>query len=145
MWAPGERASIVKRDDNLQPEGKFTKRPDGLWAPGERANVIRRDDNLHPKGDFTKRPDGKWALGERAEERAPGERADIVKRDDNLQFKETLPKTRCKRANVIEHDDNLRPEGDFTKDLTQKRSDSKLRENFIKEKVKHGKLVRGQK
>ena len=71
----GERASIVKRDDNLHPEGDFQKRPDQKWAPGERANVIRRDDNLQPEGEFQKRPDEKWA---------PGERANVVRRDDNL-------------------------------------------------------------
>jgi hypothetical protein len=30
----GERANIVKRGDNLQPEGDFQKRPDQTWAPG---------------------------------------------------------------------------------------------------------------
>ena len=71
----GERANIVKRGDNLQPEGDFSKRPDATWAPGERANVIKRDDNLQPEGEFHKRPDQTWA---------PGERANIVKRGDNL-------------------------------------------------------------
>merc|ERR1711892_424380 len=74
-WAPGERANVIKRDDNLHPEGEFTKRPDGTWAPGERANIVRRDDNLQPEGDFAKRPDAKWA---------PGERANVIRRDDNL-------------------------------------------------------------
>ena len=30
----GQRADIVKRGDNLQPEGEFQKRPDKTWAPG---------------------------------------------------------------------------------------------------------------
>ncbi len=38
----GERANIVKRGDNLQPEGDFQKRPDQTWAPGERANIVKR-------------------------------------------------------------------------------------------------------
>ena len=59
----GERSRIVKRDDNLHPEGEFHKRPDQVWAPGDRANVIRRDDNLQPEGDFSKRPDATWAPG----------------------------------------------------------------------------------
>ena len=59
----GERSRIVKRNDNLHPEGEFHKRPDQVWAPGERANVIRRDDNLQPEGDFSKRPDATWAPG----------------------------------------------------------------------------------
>ena len=61
----GERASVIKRDDNLHPEGEFQKRPDKTWAPGERANVIKRDDNLHPEGEFHKRPDQKWAPGKK--------------------------------------------------------------------------------
>ena len=59
----GERSRIVKRDDNLHPEGEFHKRPDQVWAPGDRAHVIRRDDNLQPEGDFSKRPDATWAPG----------------------------------------------------------------------------------
>ena len=53
----------MKRGDNLQPEGDFSKRPDATWAPGERANVIKRDDNLQPEGEFHKRPDQTWAPG----------------------------------------------------------------------------------
>ena len=59
----GERANIVKRGDNLQPEGEFQRRPDQTWAPGERANIVKRGDNLQPEGEFQKRPDEKWAPG----------------------------------------------------------------------------------
>ena len=59
----GERSTIVKRDDNLHPEGEFHKRPEGIWAPGERANVVKRDDQLHPEGEFSKRPQAAWAPG----------------------------------------------------------------------------------
>ena len=53
-WAPGDRASVIKRDDNLQPEGEFSKRLDTSWAPGERANVVRRVDNLQLEGKFSR-------------------------------------------------------------------------------------------
>ena len=53
----------MRRGDNLQPEGDFSKRPDATWAPGERANIIKRDDNLQPEGEFHKRPDQSWAPG----------------------------------------------------------------------------------
>ena len=46
-------------------EGSFEKRPEGKWAPGERASIVKRDDNLQPEGEFSKRPDGKWAPGRR--------------------------------------------------------------------------------
>ena len=36
----GERASVVKRADNLKPEGDFIKRDDGTWVPGERAEIV---------------------------------------------------------------------------------------------------------
>ena len=81
-FQPGDRAKIVKLNDQLHPEGKFSKRPDTIyniqytiWAPGERSRVVKRDDNLHPEGDFHKRPDATWA---------PGERANVVKRVDQL-------------------------------------------------------------
>ena len=61
---PGEKADIVRRDDNLQPEGDFSKRPQTKWQPGERSNIVRRDDNLHPEGDFHKRTDLKWKPGD---------------------------------------------------------------------------------
>ena len=54
---------MIKRDDNLHPEGEFHKRPEGIWAPGERANVVKRDDQLHPEGEFSKRPQAAWAPG----------------------------------------------------------------------------------
>ena len=59
----GQRADIVKRGDNLQPEGEFQKRPDQEWSPGERANIVKRGDNLQPEGEFSKRPDKSWAPG----------------------------------------------------------------------------------
>ena len=63
VYISGQRADIVKRGDNLQPEGEFQKRPDQEWAPGERANIVKRGDNLQPEGEFQKRPDQSWAPG----------------------------------------------------------------------------------
>jgi len=59
---PGDRANVVKPDDNLRPEGEFLRRSPEKWAPGEKASVVKRDDNLRPEGDFEKRPDGTWAF-----------------------------------------------------------------------------------
>ena len=53
----------MKQDDNLHPEGEFHKRPDQVWAPGDRANVIRRDDNLHLEGHLSKQADLTFASG----------------------------------------------------------------------------------
>ena len=59
----GDRASVVRRDDNLHMEGRFESRQEQTWHAGERASVVRRDDNLHPEGEFQKRPDQTWAPG----------------------------------------------------------------------------------
>ena len=59
----GQRSQVIKRDDNLHPEGEFHKRPDTIWSQGERADVIRRNDNLQPEGDFSKRVNGEWLPG----------------------------------------------------------------------------------
>jgi hypothetical protein len=55
VWQPGERAPVVKRQDNLQPEGAFETRVAEDWLPGERAPVVKRPDNLRPEGAFTDR------------------------------------------------------------------------------------------
>ena len=47
---------MIKHEDNLRPEGDFSKRPEDNWAPGERAPVVKRPDNLRPEGDFSQRP-----------------------------------------------------------------------------------------
>ena len=49
-WRQGEKFGIIKRDDNLHPEGDFDKRPQQKWQPGDRVQVVRRDDNLHMEG-----------------------------------------------------------------------------------------------
>ena len=60
---PGERATVVKHSDNLQPEGNFTTREKDVWAPGERAAVVKRSDNLKPEGIFEQRQQDQWAPG----------------------------------------------------------------------------------
>ena len=75
-WAPGDRADVVKRPDNLKPEGKFEEKPKEHWRPGEKAIVFKHPDNLQPEGSFTTREKDIWA---------PGERAAVVKRSDNLK------------------------------------------------------------
>ena len=47
-WAPGERAPVVKRPDNLHQEGQMQGRQVEKWAPGKRADVVKRSDNLKP-------------------------------------------------------------------------------------------------
>lgn len=49
----GERAPVVKPQDNLRPEGEFAKRPKEE-APkiGERPVVKKPQDNLRPGGNF---------------------------------------------------------------------------------------------
>ena len=34
-WAPGERAPVIKRQDNLKPEGKFEEKVKEEWSPGK--------------------------------------------------------------------------------------------------------------
>merc|ERR1711879_279311 len=43
-WIAGER--VFKREDNLKVEGDFQKREYTLWAKGERADIMRREDNM---------------------------------------------------------------------------------------------------
>jgi len=50
--------SVVKRSDNLKPEGAFEGREPDKWLPGERAPKVKHEDNLHMDGQFTgKAPD----------------------------------------------------------------------------------------
>ena len=37
----------MRHPDNLQPEGQFASRQVDQWAPGQRAAIIKHDDNLH--------------------------------------------------------------------------------------------------
>ena len=48
----GDRAPVVRRPDNLRPEGDFPDRPHDQAPKGERAPVVRRPDNLVMEGEF---------------------------------------------------------------------------------------------
>ena len=72
----GERADVVKREDNLHMEGAFTGRAAREeWRAAEKAEIVRREDNLHMEGEFAKKVEAEWKAGERME---------VVKRSDNL-------------------------------------------------------------
>ena len=43
---------MVRRPDNLRPEGDFPDRPQDQASKGERAPVVRRPDNLVMEGEF---------------------------------------------------------------------------------------------
>ena len=42
----GERAEQVRHNDNLQLEGQFIRREAEAWRAGDRADIVRREDNL---------------------------------------------------------------------------------------------------
>ena len=47
----GERAEVVRREDNLRPEGDFQRREEARgWQQGERAQIVRQRDNLRTEG-----------------------------------------------------------------------------------------------
>lgn len=49
----GDRLPIKKPQDNLKPEGEFTKRPkEEAPKVGERAPIKKPQDNLKPEGTF---------------------------------------------------------------------------------------------
>eukprot|EP00094_Tigriopus_californicus_P011510 TCALIF_11115-PA protein Name:"Protein of unknown function" AED:0.13 eAED:0.13 QI:0/0.6/0.5/1/0.6/0.5/6/0/389 len=62
-WQPGQRAQVVRHDDNLKMEGGMeTSRQE--WATkGERAEIIRHSDNLKSEGTFEGRQIEGWAPG----------------------------------------------------------------------------------
>jgi len=49
----GERADVVKREDNLRMEGDFTQRKVEQVVKGERRQLIKHEDNLHMEGSFS--------------------------------------------------------------------------------------------
>ena len=48
---------------NPKAEGEFSSREQHVWRQGERSDVIKRTDNLRPEGNFAQRPDDEWAPG----------------------------------------------------------------------------------
>ena len=140
-WIPGERAVILKREDNLKMEGSFEARKQEKWLSGQKVEVIKHNDNLKQEGDFIKRSSNKWSSGERAKlikqnsnlksegdfearevtKWLPGERSKVIKRDDNLFPEGSFEKRSeeqwiaTEKAKVVKRDDNLHPEGEFHK------------------------------
>ena len=75
----GERAEVVRQNDNLSLEGthSMTKK-DATVYKGERAAVVKHSDNLRVEGKFEGR--AKEASVKR------GERMSVVKHKDNLKM-----------------------------------------------------------
>ena len=55
-WHTGERAAVVKHQDNLKMEGAFSGRVEEKWQEAERANVVKYEDNLKLEGKKLKLP-----------------------------------------------------------------------------------------
>jgi len=53
-WATkGERAEIVRHADNLQMIGQFEGKQQEMYIPGEKATAVKRPDNIKPsEGTF---------------------------------------------------------------------------------------------
>ena len=51
VWATkGERANVVRHEDNLKSEGDFQSRKVEQWHAGDRASIVKHDDNLFMEG-----------------------------------------------------------------------------------------------
>lgn len=109
---------VVRRDDNLKPEGTFEGTPksreDYVPMITERPEQHRPKDNLRPEGPFEGRPKDDFVPKK-------GERPEVKRPQDNLKPEgpfegrpkdDYLPK-RGERPEVRKPKDNLRPEGDF--------------------------------
>ncbi|KYN06803.1 hypothetical protein ALC62_02186 [Cyphomyrmex costatus] len=110
---------VIKRTDNLRPEGPFEALPhtkDDYVTPIllRRPEPQKPIDNLRPEGPFVGRPKDDYKP-------TKGERADIKRPEDNLRPEgpfEGRPKDdyspkRGERYEVKRPEDNLRPEGPF--------------------------------
>merc|ERR1719361_1085170 len=107
----GERAAVVRHQDNLKMEGSFAGRKTETTKilKGERAEVQRHEDNLKMEGTFE---------GRLKEEALVGERVKAVKHSDNLRMEGSMDMKRDQgvvlpgeRAQVTRHQDNLKMEG----------------------------------
>ncbi|EZA48960.1 hypothetical protein X777_12406 [Ooceraea biroi] len=112
-------ATVIKRTDNLRPEGPFEALPhtkDDYVAPilSRRPEPQKPKDNLKPEGPFEGKPKDDYRP-------TRGERADVKRPEDNLRPEgpfegrpkdDYLPK-RGERPEVRRPEDNLRPEGPF--------------------------------
>ena len=43
---------MIKRPDNLRPEGNFAQKERINWAPRKKASILKRDDNLRMEGSI---------------------------------------------------------------------------------------------
>ena len=106
----GEPALVVRRKDNLRPEGEFVQKSTKEAPMGERAISTKRPDNLAVEGDFM---DGREHTKARTDEKA-----NIVKHPDqgtkgkfSERLKEEAPVG--ERPVHLRPKDNLYPEGKF--------------------------------
>ena len=59
------RADVIINPDNLKPnKGEFMKRQNTKWKPGERAAIVKRQDNLKVNGSFENPSPKVWSQGE---------------------------------------------------------------------------------
>ena len=59
------RADVIINPDNLKPnKGEFTNRQKTEWRPGERAAIVKRQDNLRVNGSFENPSPKVWSQGE---------------------------------------------------------------------------------
>ena len=136
----GERAKVVKHQDNIKVEGKFEGRSKsstvGSFARGERMAIVRHKDNLKMEGKFNE-----GALHD--QKQVVGERSKVVKHQDNLKSEGAFHGERKtmavkgERAEVKKHADNLFMEGKFEKReqqtvLTGERAEIKRHQDNLK-------------
>merc|ERR1719219_565490 len=58
-WLIGQRAEVVRKQDNLKMEGDFQRPPTSTWQRGERSVAVKRQDNLKVEGGFDQRATSK--------------------------------------------------------------------------------------
>ncbi|KZC04400.1 hypothetical protein WN55_02762 [Dufourea novaeangliae] len=138
--------TVIRRDDNLRPEGPFEGVPrtkDDYVVPAltRRPEPQKPKDNLRPEGSFEGRPKDDYKP-------TRGERADVKRPQDNLRPegpfegrpKDDFSPKRGERPEVKRPEDNLRPEGtfegrpkdDFTPKTAEQRPEVKRPEDNLK-------------
>ena len=82
-WEPGERAAMVKHQDNLVPPGPVQDNRDkGPANPrGDRAPLVRPVDHMRPEGEFQQRT---------VEEFQAAERSQAIRQSDHLRMEGTM-------------------------------------------------------
>ena len=106
----GERAKLVRRNDNLKPEGELERwrKSATVWCAGERAMPVKIDDNLKIEGDFVKREE----LAKEPElDMGDIERVMKTRKHGNHPLPERITSFGV-RPN-LKREDNLHPKGEF--------------------------------